>query len=179
MVQHFTSPNVFVLAAIVALLGTGSVLDLRAWSAVRQEAAGEEAARERGAHEDAVGAAGDEPTAEASRRQVTASTGLVGVVWAALPPLGLLVASLVRHSFNERYAAISVPGIALVLGAMLCRLLDWVSLRVRGLGSHPQVGLAGLVLLSLVVLLPTGQPSLFAAQDGDWRAAATPSPPPS
>lgn len=87
---------------------------------------------------------------------------LIPVVWAVVPPLLLLVLSVVRPSLVPRYVIGSAPGFALLLASGT----GWVDRRLAARVSLPVV--TTLVLVSLVL----GQVRLHGSAGDDWRAAA-------
>jgi mannosyltransferase len=95
------------------------------------------------------------------RRHRISSTALLALTWMALPTILLLGISIVSPSYNLRYLAQSLPGVALVLA------MGILALRARWL----VVG-ATVAALTIAVPFDVGERTSFAYDNSDWSSVA-------
>jgi mannosyltransferase len=141
-VHHFTSTNRVVSVVLAVLVLVSWVLAALAY------------VRSRAATDDDV--------------RLQAWRGVLPLVAVAAPGATLLVVSVVRPEFLDRYLAPATPMVALALGSGVLAVADRVG---RWAGRPEQPAFAAVGVVVVFALLAASQPAVSHGTYEDWRAA--------
>ncbi|HET8930214.1 MAG TPA: glycosyltransferase family 39 protein [Acidimicrobiales bacterium] len=97
----------------------------------------------------------------------------VPLVWFLAPPILLLLISIIRPEFVDRYFVAVAPAAALTVAVAVCRAIDWLTPRVN-LNARTSAAAAAAVCLVLVVgWSAAGQENLDNRTVSHWDDIAT------